>query len=65
MPLTFLSHKGLKGLDPGQMLGEPSAEEFSARRSPGLQLRGIDTADGGTRLGRNSGHSSGIRNKLK
>lgn len=41
MPLTFLSHKGLKGLDPGQTLGEPSAEEFSARRSPGCSCEGL------------------------
>lgn len=41
MPLTFLSHKGLKDLDPGQMLGEPSAEEFSARRSLGCSCEGL------------------------
>lgn len=41
MPLTFLSPKGLKGSDPGQMLGEPSAEEFSARRRPGCSCEGL------------------------
>lgn len=63
--INISESQGIKRLGAGADAGRAPGRGVQRPPQPGLQLRGIDTADGGTRLGRNSGHSSGIRNKLK